>query len=635
VLDLPGTYSLTAMSDDELVARGVVLNQTLDLIVSIVDSSNLERNLYLAVQYMDLAVPMVLVFNKMDIALQRGIAVNTPHLSALLGADIVPTVASDGKGIAALKATIVRAAAAGKKPAPVSYGPEIDAEIERLTPLVESVPGLAGNLPARWVALKLIENDAEVAARARGAGGAAAPLLAGTAAACRRIEKHFGDSPELVVAERRYGFISGACRECVSFAAEARHTRSDRVDEVLTSGVFGIPIFFALMYLLFKVTFTLAAPLSDLIETAMTGIGDLVVRFWPASAPDILRSLIVDGILAGVGGVLAFTPNIAVLFASIAILEESGYMARGAFLMDRFMHKVGLHGRSFIPMIVGFGCTVPAVMATRALGSRRARMATIMVLPLISCGARFPIYSMFTAALFPPHWRAQVMMSLYVIGIALAGLGARFLRSFVFTGETAPFVMELPPYRAPTFIAIARHTGERLRLFVRKAATVILAASAAIWALTSFPRPDPAAIEGLSPDKARQAELENSAAGRIGRAIEPAMRLAGFDWQASTALIGAFAAKEVFVAHLGILNAHEAADRGKEGLSARLREHYTPLQAYCIMLFCLISLPCVATFAVVRAESGGWKWAAAQALVLTLLAYAVSFVVYQTGLLLS
>jgi ferrous iron transport protein B len=577
---------------------------------------------------------MVLVFNKGDLARRRGFSTDTACLSSLFGAPVIETVATEGEGIAALKDAIVAAAISGKKPHAPGYGPEIDSELELLEPLTRSIPGLAGRRNPRWTALKLLENDAALSAVVAGSGDAGARLLSAVGDACRRIEKHFGDSTELVIADRRYGFISGACQECARSAAEGRHSSSDRIDEILTSKVVGLPIFLLLMYLLFKLTFTLGSPLSGLIEMGLAGIGRFIERSWPPGAPELLRALLTDGVLGGVGGVLIFAPNIALLFAAIAILEESGYMARGVFLVDSFMHKVGLHGRSFVPLIVGLGCTVPAILATRALGDRRTRMTTIMLLPLISCGARFPIYSLLTAAMFPPQWRARILMSIYLVGVVLAGLLARLLRDTVFRGETAPFVMELPPYRTPTLNAVLRHTGERLGLFLRKAATIILAASVIMWAMSTFPRTPGAALAGLSSAEARKVELENSAAGRIGMWLEPVMRHAGFDWQASTALIGAFAAKEVFVAQLGILNAQDATDEGLERLSRKIGSRYTPLQAYCIMLFCLISLPCVATFAVVRAETGAWRWAIVQMAGLTFLAYAVSFIVYHVGLFL-
>jgi ferrous iron transport protein B len=385
------------------------------------------------------------------------------------------------------------------------------------------------------------------------------------------------------------------------------------------------------MFGVFKLTFALGGPVSEWIERFFGWLAQTVATAWPADFAAPLKSLMLDGVIGGVGGVLVFLPNVVFLFAAIAFLEDSGYMARGAFLMDRFMHKIGLHGRSFIPAMLGFGCTVPAILATRTLETWRDRMTTMLVLPLISCGARFPIYSLFVAAFFPEPWRARILMMLYVLGIALAAGLAKALRSAVFRGDASLFVMELPPYRMPTPRAIGRHTWDRTRMFLRKAATTIVAASVVLWALTNGPKPDPSSVEKLTPRERRAAELSHSWAGRLGRAIEPAMRHVGFDWKASTALVGAFAAKELFVSQMSILHALAEDEASQRTLGQHLRREYTPLQALCIMVFCLVSLPCVATCAAVRAESGRWRWAILQAVGLTVLAYLVTLIIFQSG----
>jgi len=628
VVDLPGSYSLNAMSDDERVARDFILREKPGVVVGVVDGSNLERNLYLFVQLMELRVPLVLAFNKTDIARRRGLLPDLDRLSTLLGVPIVPMVACADKGVMELKNAVTAAANRPPRPSDVRYGEDIERELDALTSPATPVqlPGI--QVPPRWIALKLIENDEAIRSLAAAAAGGA-KVLAAADAARARLRRHTGQEPELAVADRRYGFISGACQECMPGTAETRHLASDRVDDILTSDAVGLPIFFVVMYLLFKLTFSFAEPAAELIGSAFDTLSAAVAG--TPALPAWLRSLLAEGVLSGVGGVLRFAPNMALLFFFIAFLEETGYMARGAFLMDRFMHRIGLHGRSFVPMVIGFGCTVPAVMATRSLRNRTTRMTTIMVLPLISCGARFPIYSLLIAALFPAGARAAILMTLYLIGIALAAAASLVLRKTVFAGDTEPFVMELPPYRAPPLRALFSHTLERLKLFARKAATVILGASVILWGLTTFPRPAPPRVEGLSPAEARRVAVEGSAAATIGRWMAPAMRHIGFDWQASTALVGAFAAKEIFVAQLGIIN---AVDTGEESLAMKLRSRYTPLQGFCMMIFSLISLPCVATFAVTRTETGTWRWAIAQAVGLTLLAYAVTFVVYQTGLFL-
>jgi len=631
VVDLPGTYSLTALSVDELVARNYVIDEHPDLVVSVVDASNLERNLYLAVQFMELGLPLLVVFNKSDLARAKGIAVDTDKLSRLLNVRIVETVGSTGEGFDALRDAIVSMASAPPRlPAQVRYGREIEAEISALLPLAE---GVASHISRgeRWVAIKLLENDEDVCARVAACGAEGATLLAAARGSAERIDKHFGDRPEIVIADRRYGFISGACQETVKATVEVRHDISDRIDQVVTSPLMGIPIFLLVMYLLFKFTFSVGAVPMGWIESGIAWLGSVVREVWPRDLATALRSLLLDGVIGGVGGVLVFVPNLALLFAAIAFLEDSGYMARGAFIMDRFMHKIGLHGRSFIPAMIGFGCTVPAILATRTLESRRDRMATMLVLPLISCGARLPIYTLFIAALFPEAWRAHMLFLLYVTGIALAAVLAKVLRVTIFRGEMSLFVMELPPYRMPTPRGILRHTWDRTRLFLRKAGTVIVMASVVLWVMTNYPKPSPERIAGLSASEARPVALAASAAGRIGKALEPAMELAGFDWKTTTALIGALAAKEIFVAQLGIVYALDEADETSVPLRERLQAEYSPLQAFCIMLFCLISSPCVATLAATRMESGSWRWAALQFVGLTVLAYGVTFAVYQVG----
>ena len=635
VVDLPGTYSLTARSLDELVARDYVIDEQPDIVVSVVDSSNLERNLYLTLQFMELGLPLIVLLNKSDLALAKGLSLDTEKLSRLLQITIVETVAHEGKGIDAVRDAIVNATEGElHPPTTVTYGREVEAEIGELLPLADKVKTASRCRRPRWMALKLLENDREMQRRIRELGDDGVALCDAAQEAADRIEKHFGERAELVIANQRYGFISGACLEAVRSSPEIRHSISDRIDEIVTSQLLGIPLFLFMMYLLFNITFTLAAPPMVWIEALIAWLSITVTRWWPGGPESVLLSLLVDGVIGGVGGVLVFVPNIVFLFAAIAFLEDSGYMARGAFIMDRFMHRIGLHGRSFIPALIGFGCTVPAILATRTLENRRDRMTTMLVLPLISCGARFPIYTLFIAALFPQSWRARILMLLYLTGIALAALLAKLLRRTIFKGDTSLFVMELPPYRMPTPRAILRHTWERSRLFLRKAGTVIVVASVILWVLTNYPKPPAGRLQGLDARERSSVELAASAAGRVGHFLEPAMRHVGFDWKTSTALLGAFAAKEIFVAQLGIVHALGHVDESSPPLRERLREEYTPLQAICIMLFCLISVPCVATLAATRAESGKWRWAVLQFAGLTLLAYAITFVVFQVGTLL-
>jgi len=633
VVDLPGTYSLTAYTIEEVVARDFVVDEQPDVVVDVVDASNLERNLYLATQFMELGTPLILAFNMSDLAEARGYEIDTDSLSKLLGVTIVRTVGHKGEGMDELKDAIVKVAISEtrQRPATVTYGDEIE---RVLAPLIESLsrePALMEKFQPRWLAVKLLEKDQDVRRKVEELVAEPAPILSLAEAAASRIESYFGDASEVVIADQRYGFISGACREAARITVEARHTMSDRVDSVVMNRVLGIPIFLGLMYAVFKLTFTLGEPPMVWIESFFEWLGGAVGSLWPAGSQSALKSLLVDGIIGGVGGVLVFLPNILLLFLAIAILEDSGYMARAALIIDRLMHKIGLHGRSFIPMLIGFGCTVPAIMATRTLDTRRDRLTTILVLPLMSCGARLPIYMLFIPAFFPQAWQTPVLWAIYLIGIALAIVLAKVLRSTLFKGEVAPFVMELPPYRMPTLKGTLIHMWERGWLFLRKAGTIIVGISVLLWAMTSYPKPPESRLRDLDENQARNVELSHSLAGRIGHLLEPVMRPIGFDWKTSTAMIGAFAAKEVFVAQLGIVHSLGETDQQSEPLRDVLRREYTPLQAFCIMLFCLVSVPCMVTIATTWKETGSWKWPLLQLAGLTLLAYVVTLIVYQVG----
>lgn len=806
IVDLPGTYSLTAYSTEELVARNFLIDEKPDVVVDIIDASNLERNLYLAVQLMELGVPLVLAFNMSDQARAQGHEFDIEKLSSYFGASIVQTVGHKGTGMKKLLEAIVAATKndASKmnmndenlsgvllskatihspfRQRPVmDYGREIEEEITRLESLIKLKVTGKDKDNLRWLALKLLENDKAV--RARFDTSEINSQLEKSAA---RIEKMLGEHPETAIAGRRYGFISGACREAVRSTIELRHTISDRIDAVATNRLLGIPIFMGLMYLVFQLTFTLGDPPMGWIEEGFGWLGGQITGWWPKGSESALKSLLVDGIIGGVGGVIVFLPNILLLFLAIAILEDSGYMARAAFIMDRVMHKIGLHGKSFIPMLIGFGCSVPAIMATRTLENRRDRLVTMLVTPLMSCGARLPIYALIIPAFFPKVWHAPMLWLIYVIGIVLAVLSAKLLRSTILKGESVPFVMELPPYRSPTLKSVLIHMWERGWLYLKKAGTIILCISILLWAMTSYPKKtafdvdyeaeaakaetaylskvqqmnpllglpggSPLLVQALqaeldmaaeqekyheqeagyaaatkkkednilgftqapggdqlsrflkmrddiqkaradfaeavsrdeleegssahsnlagdrdtalealrrakpdvyaaviyymdtidTPFKEEKAQIERtkqaeemaySVAGRIGHALEPLLKPMGFDWKIGTALIGAFAAKEVFVAQMGIVYSVGEADEKSETLREQLRFHYSPLVAFCIMLFCLVSAPCMATIAVTKRESNSWKWALFQLGGLTALAYVLTVIVFQAGNLL-
>jgi ferrous iron transport protein B len=632
-VDLPGTYSLTAFSVEELIARNFIIEEKPDVVVDIIDSSNIERNLYLATQLMEMKVPLVLDFNMSDIALQKGLVFDVPQLSRLLDAPIVRTVGNKEKGKAALLDAVVQTARTTKPRHRhnLYYGQEIEEELAKMETLIDrNEPQLAEKYDVRWLAVKLLENDKDIHVKLRDK-----EVLDAVTASIEHLKSIFRDQPEIVLADRRYGFISGACQETIESTVESRHTASDLIDAVVTNRFLGLPIFLLLMYIAFMLTFELGSYPMTWLEHLFDWTGAAIAGFWPADSQSWLKSLLVDGIIGGVGGVLAFVPNILLLFLAIAFLEDTGYMARAAFVMDHIMHKIGLHGKSFIPMLIGFGCSVPAIMAARILENRRNRLTTIMVIPLMSCGAKLTIYALIIPAFFAEKWRGPMLWLIYLIGIILAVSAAKLLRITLFKGETVPFVMELPPYRMPTLKAVLIHMWQRAWMYLRKAGTIILAISIILWALMSYPKPPEQSLRDLTAEQQHKAGLEYSVVGRIGRAIEPALRPLGFDWKIGTALIGATAAKEVFVSQLAIVYAVGSEDEGSQTLREKLQADYTPLTGFCIMLFCLIYAPCVATVAMTRQEAGSWLWAAFQFFALTALAYALTLIVYQLGTLIA
>lgn len=643
IVDLPGTYSLQAASLDEKVARDFIVRERPDVVLDVVDASCLERHLSLTSQLVELGVRLVLVLNMSDRARAAGQVIDLAMIRERLGCEVVETVGSREEGIETLVAAISTAAAGELRAIDIDYGNEINTAIDAVLAAIRA--GGEGRMQPyadRWVAVKLLEEDPEARRLLweHHSGATAVAALAGEIK--KRIEGHHGDALPVLMAERRYGFAAGLYREVLRCEPIDRQHLSDQIDDILTHRWLGIPLFFLFLYALFSLTFRLGEIPMRWIEEGVSRFGGLVVAHWPGWAGAPLKSLIVSGVIDGVGGVLVFLPTIILLFLGIALMEDTGYMARAAFIMDRLMHRIGLHGKSFIPMMIGFGCSVPAIMATRTLEHRRDRLATMLAIPLMSCGARLTIYSLFIPAFFPEGQRATVLWLVYVIGVVLAVVVVKLLRSTLLRGETTPFVMELPPYRMPTAKGIVIHMWERAKLYLRKAATVILAISIVMWALMSYPKPASyevdrriaagAAVTAEQAAAERRAEgLEHSAAGWIGRAIEPAMQPLGFDWRISTALIGAFAAKEVFVSQLSIVFSLGQSDAQSLSLREELRHRYSPLVGLCVMLFCLIGTPCVATMAVTRREAGGWRWALAQFVGLTVLAYVVTFAVYQIG----
>lgn len=683
-VDLPGTYSLTAYSLEEVVARNFILHDKPDVVVDVVDASNLERNLYLASMFLELDVPVVLALNMMDVAETKGKQINVALLSELFGLPVVPIVARRGHGAEKLLDTVLEAAAEGRpRQIQVNYGPELEQHIEELTVAIEAerarqepegeeprpVRGplhlgrgrrwhgrglkrgrhlesreprgvhvdlaLAdislAELPPRWTAIKLLEDDSQVRQRVERLGAAGEGLLGLTDAARKHIEEIFGDDPEIVLADRRYGFVSGACREAVTSVSQNRRDWSERVDTVLANRVLGLPIFFFLMWVMFEGVFRLGNPAMQLLETLFNWLHATATTYVP---PGQLQSLIADGIVGGVGGVLVFLPNILLLFVAISIFEDSGYMSRAAFVVDRVMHQVGLHGKSFISMLIGFGCSVPAVLATRTLESPRERLVTILVVPLMSCGARLPVYILLTGAFFSPQAAGKVIFAVYALGVFLALLMAKLFSKYLFPGPPTPFVMELPPYRLPTLKGTLIHMWERGWLYVRKAGTTILAMSVVMWFLLSYPTlpADPALTAGQNAERA----ISHSYAGRLGKALEPGMKPLGFDYKLTTGLVAGLAAKEIIVSTFGTIYSLEVTDEKSQELRGALRADpvLNPLVAFTLMVFVLIYIPCVSTVAAIYKETCSWKWTLFAVGYTCALAWVVGFVVYQTGMLL-
>jgi ferrous iron transport protein B len=636
LVDLPGTYSLTAASPEEEIARDEILGGESAVVVQVIDSTNLERNLHLSAQLSEMGVPVAYALNMMDEAKEKGLSFDLDLMSALLGGPVVPTNGSSGEGVEELLDAALRVAEEGRPcTGRVFYGRDLEASIAAVAERFEGDDAAS----ARRRAISLLDGLADPHAPPAATAAAAAEIA--------RLEKRMGRPVDVQIAEARYGFALGVATEAST--ARDHHVRRDRtmrIDSILLHRAWGLPIFVFLMWGVFNLVFALGEPPMQWIEAGLGWLADAVRSAWPAGTAPLLQSLVVDGVIGGVGGVISFLPNILLLFLAIAFLEDTGYMSRVAFLMDRAMHKMGLHGKSFIPMLIGLGCTVPAILATRTLENKRDRFITILVAPFVSCGARMTIYALLIPAFFAPQWRGWVLWGIYMAGILVAAGMARLLRGTLFRGDGAPFVMELPPYRVPTLRSVGLHMWDRAWSYLQKAGTVILAISIVLWALGTFPsreeftRDYDAALAGAATAEeadalraARAAEtLEYTVAGRMGKWMEPAIRPLGFDWRVGTALVGAFAAKEVFVAQMGIVFSLGEGDEEPDGLRRTLRAHYSPLQGLAMMLFCLLSAPCLATIAVTKRETNSWGWALGMLAGMTIVAWVVTFAVYQAGL---
>lgn len=628
VVDLPGTYSLTAYSLDEIVARNFIIEEKPDIIVDIADASNLERNLYLATQFMELEVPLVIALNMSDVAKNMGQSIDEKAFVDLLDIRAVETVGNKNIGTKELLQAIVQTYEnkADFRKVAINYGKEVEEEISKLFNLLVKRQGLAARYPLRWLAIKLLEDDKDVVE-----GITRQPHSEEIIQQAEKSRAHlrsiFADEPETVLADRRYGFISGVLREAVSHTAEVHIRLSDKIDRVVANRIVGIPIFLAVMWLMFKAIFSLSQPPMRWIEKAQGWLGGIVTDTLPPAS--LLQGLLVDGIIGGVGSVLVFVPIIFLLFLCISLLEDSGYMARIAFIVDRFMHKIGLHGRSIIPMLLGFGCNVPAIMATRVIESRKDRLTTILINPFMSCGARLPVYALLIGAFFSKEMSANLLFSIYLIGILMAIVMAKVFRRYLFPGPSAPFVMELPPYRMPTIKGLLIHMWERGYLYLKKAGTIIFIGCLMVWFLSTFP------LES-------KGDIDKTYVANIGKTIEPVFRPLGFDWKIATALVTGVVAKEVVVGTLGVLYKVGEIDERALSLREALQQDrypdgervFSPLVAYALMLFVLLYIPCIATVAVIKKETASWGWMFFSVVYSTALAWLVAFVVYQGGRLL-
>jgi ferrous iron transport protein B len=616
VIDLPGTYSLGAYSEDEVVARDFLTTGDYDVVLNIINSANLDRNLYFTVQLLEMGVDLIAVLNMADEAEKKGIKIDKQKLGQLLGTPVVETVASKGRGIDNLFAETVQHRDLSEAALKIDYGSEVEALISEVISMLKKFD-FTGQINQRWAAVKLIEHDPEAVKLLEREVGASKAKKIKSLIAERELKAE--DDFDNIIIDRKYEFINKVIAESVQRPAEDQELEnvSDKIDTIVTNKYLGIPIFMTVMWAIFKFTFTVGEPLIGYIETFFEAaggwIGSLLLG---AGASPLITSFITDGIIGGVGSVLVFIPNIFLLFLAIGVLEDSGYMSRAAYVMDKVMSKLGLHGKSFIPMIVGFGCNVPGVMATRTLDSKRDRIISILINPLMSCSARLPVYVVFAGALFSNH-ASTVVFSLYALGIVMAVIMAGVFNKILFKGERSHFVMELPPYRFPTLKGVFIHMWEKVGAFLKKAGTIIFSVVVLIWVLANLPL----GVEYASAE---------SLIGQFGQLVAPIFKPLGFgSWQAASSLVFGILAKEVVVGTLGVVYA-----AGEGGLRAALTANFSPLAAYSFLTMVLLYTPCIATLGAIKSETQSWKWPLITASYLFVLAWVVAFIVYQGGMLL-
>ena len=663
IVDLPGTYSLSAYTPEEIYVRRHIIDETPDVIINVVDSSNLERNLYLTTQLIDMNVRMVVALNIYDELEASGNTLDYHLLSKLFGVPMLPTVSKKNRGLDTLFHVVINLyegvdffdkqgnmnpevlkdltewhdsledrknheeehledyVREHKKTGRVfrhihiNHGPDIEKAIEAVKSEVSKNEFIRHKYSTRFLSIKLLENDPDIERIVRTLPNAD-EIFHVRDKMSKRVQDTMNEDCESAITDAKYGFISGALKETFTDNHLEQAQTTKVLDSIVTHRVWGFPIFFLFMYLMFEGTFVIGEYPMMGIKWLVEQIGDLL-RNNMAEGP--FKDLLIDGIIGGVGAVIVFLPNILILYFCISLMEDSGYMARAAFIMDKIMHKMGLHGKSFIPLIMGFGCNVPAIIASRTIENRKSRLITMLVNPLMSCSARLPIYLLLVGAFFPNN-TSLVLLSIYVIGIVLAVVMARLFSKFLVKGDDTPFVMELPPYRMPTAKSIFRHTWEKGAQYLKKMGGIIMIASIIIWFLGYYPNHD--AYETVAEQQ------ENSYIGQLGRGIEPVIKPLGFDWKLGIGLLSGVGAKELVVSTLGVLYAD---DPDADSVSLAERIPITPLVAFCYMLFVLIYFPCIAAIAAIKQESGSWKWALFAACYTTGLAWLVSFAVYQIG----
>jgi len=654
-VDLPGTYSLTPYSPEELVTRKYLIEESPDIVVNVLEGPNIERNLLLTTQLMEMEVDLLVALNMHDEVVARGIEIDVKQLQRLLGCHIIPTSAKKKQGFEALLDHIVRVHEGDIeiRKNKLGFRQEIQNAIDGIAELLSGEQALSDYNP-HWLAVKLLENDREVYSLVKEYPVWVKVEIA-LQQAIRETEAVYKSDPEIVITEDRYAFIRGAMQECVRMPQEGKASLTDRIDRIVLNRVLGLPIFFFIVWLIFHMTFTLGTPLMEGLDFLF---GSLAAAVSPHLPNDTLRSVIVDGIIAGVGGVLIFLPNILLLFLGLSFLEASGYMARAAFVVDKVMHRFGLHGKSFIPMITGFGCSIPAIMATRTLKSRSDRLATIMIIPFMSCGAKLPVYILLAGAFFEPAVAANVMFGIYMLGVVIGLVSALVMKKTLLKSDSEPFVMELPPYRWPTLGSVFLQSNIKAMMYVRKAGTVILLAVLLIWFVSNYPR-NPAIdaalerqIETIELADAPAAEketaiveaehlanagqLEYSIAGKAGKLMEPLIRPLGFDWRIGVALVTGLAAKEVVVSTMGTIYSLGEADETSPELKTILRNDpaFDQATALSLMVFVLLYIPCVAAIGVMKKEVGNWQAILFYSVYAMSVAWVFSFLTYRLAQLL-